>query len=277
MFLIDGNCNRGVDIHQEANDIDFSRRLHRIEFVWDRHSMKFLKILHLSDTHFRKKQGRVYLAYMKEFMDETFDLIFHTGDIIDYSNKDIEKYHRDFLSMLNSRYGKFYVHGNHENYDDKKELQDIMDDCGFENLTNSFKKIKLEKSFVMLFGLDDSLFGKPDASVFEKYVDEKNFNIMILHNLDAFEKRFYDKFNLVLSGHLHSGEINLGFFDGIDYMIKYNKHYFNLNQHKKGIKFLSEKCISFIHPGMHTHVKRKYGLFRVFTDKEGPVILKLQY
>jgi predicted MPP superfamily phosphohydrolase len=214
---------------------------------------------------------------MKELSFEEYDLIVHTGDIIDKSNSDIEKYHIDFLTMLKSKYGKFYVQGNHENYDDKKELEKIMGMCGFKNLTNNYIELEIEGRKIFIAGLDDSLFGFPDSSSFESKIPKDSFNIAVMHNLDAFEKFFFNKFNLVLSGHLHSGEINFGFFDGIDYMIKFNKHYFNLNQHKKGIKFLTESCLSLISPGMHTHVKAKYRVPRFFTDKEGPVEISVKF
>ena len=249
--------------------------------------IKKLKILHLSDTHFQNKKylKEEYKLLTKIFEKEKFDLIFHTGDVIDKNVNEFEIEFQNFLKSLKSRYGKFFVLGNHNLYKKNqiKKIEKIMQKNNFKNLTNTNYKINLEeqKIKINLIGLDDAFKGKPNYNSALKNINitqkKKEFNILLTHNLDALKKEKMRYFNLIFSGHLHAGEFNFGIFDGITYL-KLVGHFKNIHKQKKGFKQLSNNLISFIHPSNYCGICDKTNnLFnRIFTKKAGPVIIKIK-
>jgi len=248
--------------------------------------IKNFKILHLSDTHFQNKKylKEEYKKLKKIFEKEEFDFIFHTGDIIEKNVEEFEKEFQDFLKSLKSKYGKYFVYGNHDLYKKKQieKIKNIMNKNGFENLTNTNKQIKTNKIKINLIGLDDDYIGNPNYKNSLKNITiptKKNneFNILLTHNLDALKKEKTKYFNLVLSGHLHAGEFNFGIIDGTSFL-KLKSHFKNIHKQKKGFKLLSKTTISHIHPanfcGICDKTKRKIN--RLFTKKAGPVIIEIK-
>lgn len=238
--------------------------------------IKKLKILHLSDTHFKNKKDlkKEYNILSKIIKEENFDLIFHTGDIIDKNIEEFEIEFKEFLKNIKSKYGKFYILGNHDYYSNQTEkLNKIMKKTNFINLTNSNLNIKInEKNSINLIGLDDNYKGNPNFKKATKNIKEEEFNILLTHNIDALLPSQTKFFNIILSGHLHAGEFNFGLFDGIT-ILKIIKHYKNTHKQTKGFKFLSKKTISFIHPGNFCGICQ-YKISRIFTQKPGIVILE---
>lgn len=236
-----------------------------------------LKILHLSDTHFENNEKLIEIYKVKKdyFKDIEFDLIIHTGDIIDKNLQSFSDEFKDFLKDLNSKYGKYFVFGNHDySSGDIYGLDITMRSLGFENLTNSIKNINIDNKQIRLIGIDDVLLGNIDENVFHKVNPDEN-NILITHNIDALPKAYVNLFSLTFSGHLHGGELNLGIVNGIQVLKYIKRKYKNVHQQKCEFKFLSKNCLSFIHPGNYTHVYYKYGIKRLFIEKEGSVIINL--
>lgn len=279
LFPIKNSQNFGVEISQSKVKVGNGfYYFFELDFSRGKKDFDKFSFLHLSDTHFKNSKNSNELISSLSFLEDmNFDFIFHTGDVIDKNLDEFLDFQKDFLKDLNSK-NKFYVNGNHEFYDENsKELEVIMqEDLDFVNLTNKFEgfNLKKRKKKVCVFGLDDYLFG--ERKVFFDEVEEDNFNILLVHNLDSLHEFDYSKFDLILSGHLHSGEMNFGVFDGCDYL-KLKKHYNNFMSQKRGFKFLKENILSFSHPGMYTHVKEKYGLDRMFVQKEGIVIFEVKY
>jgi len=239
--------------------------------------LKKIKILHLSDTHFSKFKPNIKKnnELFSKLKNKKFDIIIHTGDIIEYSLNEFLKKDRNHLKNLKAKYGKYYVNGNHEYYNKKeKELETIMQTLNFENLSNKTKIIKLENNNnnnINLIGIDP--FSNKNNNRLK--INKNDFNLLITHNLDLIKKEKINLFNLILSGHLHSGEINLGIINGIT-ILKLKKIFENKFKQTKKFKKLTKKTLSFIHPGMYTHSTKIYNLPRILTQKEGAVILKFK-
>ena len=103
-------------------------------------SINGFKIAHFSDVHY----GRVIkLDELKNLVKEINltkpDIVVFTGDLVDKTKKlsdnDINNIITE-LSKTNSKYGKYYVTGEHDVELDK--YYEIMDSAGFNNLDNKF-------------------------------------------------------------------------------------------------------------------------------------------
>lgn len=223
-----------------------------------------LKILHLSDLHFNKdEKKKIAIAeYDKYLKNQKFDLILISGDIVDFNITEFTKEYVDFLKNLKAKKGKYYVFGNHDYYTKRTDkIEQKMKKAGFVNLNNTEKNLNKIK----LIGIDDYNYGEKRDWTFTK----DKFTIGMCHNLDSVDN--FSNFDLVLSGHLHEGEINLGIIDGVTKLFL-RSGYKNKNKQRKGFKWFGN-CLSFIHPGMHTCNPLKR---RIFTKKEGIVIFELE-
>ncbi len=209
-------------------------------------------ILQLSDLHLKQyDEGRKEkLKIIKEKIQKP-DLVICTGDYVSDSVEDLDSKSLELLSEITCR-EKLFVLGNHD-YLNKKDTEaanqitKTMESAGYKNITNSNFNIR----GINIYGVDDIMFGNPKTPFVN---DPDKCNILAMHNLDALNDSYQDCFDLILSGHLHSGEINVGIFDGIDYL-KLIGSYQNLNEQKRGWKEIG-RALSYISPGLSSHIAR---------------------
>ena len=173
---------------------------------------KNIKIAFLSDLHNRDISYKI-----KNILDnEKPDIVLFGGDMV---NEKISKI--DSFIKLNKllKYKKYYVYGNHEckmDIDDFKEYENIINHLDLTKLNN--KKINLSKK-IELYGFVSEIekylrFKK--LALDKKYIEDnigkfnKNkFNILVAHNPLEFDSYVDTDVDLVLSGHVHGGEIKL--------------------------------------------------------------------
>jgi predicted phosphodiesterase len=214
-----------------------------------------LRILHISDTQFRKNK-LLKCEYAKLLQYEYFDLILHTGDIVQSSENDFTSEHENFLRGLNAKLGKFYILGNHDRRGKLDQLQQKMDKTGFQELTNKNINLNYNGKEFNIIGLDEPIYGQPNIESAFADVNEDDRNIVITHNLDVLTNNVPKCIDLVLSGHTHAGEFNLGrVANGINYL-KLVGLFEDLNQQIKGFKQLTDRTLSFIHPATYSRVPR---------------------
>src|SRR5437588_2233373 len=89
-------------------------------------AMEGLRILHLSDFHFRRRYQGVWDALSARVRSEEPDLILITGDFVDSKRNPSPAvpFVKRFLSALRSRLGCFGIVGNHDDYNVAYELRD---------------------------------------------------------------------------------------------------------------------------------------------------------
>lgn len=231
-------------------------------------------ILHISDIHFLKgnKKRIDNINNLGATLGHVPDVIVCTGD---YIKDDLEDFTDDAVEALHNlspESRKFFVPGNHDFFGKNgKRTSDYVDglmmEAGYQNLTGRHQPLELRGAVLNFYGIDDALLGKPEIPVLEpgsRY--EKN--ILITHNLDAINNSFPGCWDLILSGHLHSGEINLWLYDGVDHLIRTGK-YSNLNGQRRKWKSLSSRTLSYVSPGFSTHHAR------INTEKAGATLMTL--
>ena len=167
-----------------------------------------LKILHLSDIHIKKHFN---LDHLKKIIDKINeqdpDVVIFTGDLYD----NYSKYHDDqnLINLLKQiKAGtKLAVSGNHDYFDGNYNTYlNIMKQSGFTLLENSEKKVTVYNKTISFIGLPDIEYN-PKLNLPEVKSDYK---ILLSHEPEAVDK-INGKYDLILSGHSHGGQIFLYF------------------------------------------------------------------
>lgn len=201
-----------------------------------------LKIIHLTDIHYGRTVHKKELEKIKKEVNLMKpDIIVFTGDLIDkdtkLKNKDINILSK-FLSGLEANIGKYAITGNHDygfkNYDI------ILENGGFINLNDTYDLIYTNSTnYILLAGVSTNIYGK--KTIKEKlestftYLgtteNKPNYTILLMHEPDFIDQIAYQKFNLVLAGHSHNGQVRLPFIGAIikpQYAKKYYNEYYKI-------------------------------------------------
>ena len=182
------------------------------------------KIAHLSDIH--------YATVGKEKLDEIVeevnkmkpDIVVFTGDLYDeFSNltEDMKNKIVDSLSRIDAPLGKYAVSGNHDySFDGFKEL---VERCGFIYLENESKLINYNGDEpIEIVGYPSINSGKQDYN----HLVSNYFKIGLIHEGDALDNILDKKFDLVLAGHSHGGQVRFPFLGNV-YKVEGGKKYFD--------------------------------------------------
>lgn len=177
-----------------------------------------IKIVHFSDLHYLRVVNKDMLNdVVNEINLINPDIVFFTGDLIDkaYSitDKDTDNL-IELLSLINSKYGKYAVIGNHDYVKDNDVISNIYSNSGFSLLVNNYDVIYgngNDKLFIG--GVDTYSYNESDIDKVMDYFkdnDDISYKIILVHEPDYIDN-ILNKYNvnLVLSGHSHNGQINI--------------------------------------------------------------------
>ncbi len=198
--------------------------------------MHGLKILHFSDLHFSSSVNKNDVKkIVKKINQAKPDIVIFTGDLINKNHK-LTREEKEFITKefksIKSELGKYYVTGE-EDFD---EANSIFNLSGFINIEDNFQIIHSSNNSSLL------LINNKNA---DKYFSEEkitsNFNILVTHNPNDFDKIKKYNFDMVLSGHTHNGQIN----------IPKIKDLFIDGKHKKTYEKIGKTKL-FVNPGIGT-------------------------
>lgn len=216
-------------------------------------------ILHLSDVHFLRGDPRPLLEmqhllrYLRH-QQIAPDIIVLTGDVITKLPDDLCETSLRLLRELSELGGRsLFVRGNHDYHGKEPEyIARQLQKCGFIDLTGEMAEVPLGRGSASIYGIDDAYFGTPRAP---GMLHSADFNVTLVHNLDAIRRNFPGEMDLILSGHTHWGELNIPFsstikpLNGMWWMGQWG--YSNdLNQHTRHWDQLTDRALSFVHPGL---------------------------
>ncbi len=139
------------------------------------------------------------------------DLVVFTGDLVDGS---VDSLREDVkpLSNLESKYGKFYVTGNHEYYSGAKQWVNHVKELGFFTLLNENIILPINNSNILLAGVTDwsgGQFYKDHVSDPQKAivnVNNSDLKLLLAHQPKSLYKAADAGFDIQLSGHTHGGQ-----------------------------------------------------------------------
>ena len=201
-----------------------------------------LKIVHLTDIHYGKTTFKKELENIKNEINLTKpDIVVLTGDLIDkdtiIKESDITIL-SEFLKGIDANIGKYAIKGNH---DYKFKNWDIIIDNGeFKNLNDNYDLIYTNTTeSILISGVSTNVYGKDKITdklknTFE-YLDttekKPNYTILLIHEPDFIDDIDYSKFNLILAGHSHNGQVRLPFIGAIikpNFAQKYYDEYYKI-------------------------------------------------
>lgn len=204
-----------------------------------------LKIAHISDIHYDESINKKELEKMKDKVNSLKpDIIVFTGDIATYDldNEEIEEV-SEIMSQMTATIGKYAIKGNHDYDFEKWEL--LFENCGFTNLNDTYEVIyKSATTPIVISGISTNLYGTRNLkdkiepiynylnSFGENQANEPIYSILLLHEPDFVDEIDLNKFNLVLSGHSHNGQVRLPIIGAIYTPIgskKYYDEYYKVN------------------------------------------------
>ncbi|WP_042276665.1 metallophosphoesterase [[Clostridium] dakarense] len=167
------------------------------------------------------------------------DIVLFTGDLIDKASKykDIDKI-TSIMSNINPKLGKYAVWGNHDyGSGGHKYYENIMTDSGFKVLVNETVSISVSKDKnITISGLDEVMFGKPNAKSIIKMTNSNDVNILMLHEPDLISEFKDSNIDLAVAGHSHGGQVALPFIGAIitpPFGEKYTKGFYEINDRMK--------------------------------------------
>jgi predicted MPP superfamily phosphohydrolase len=190
--------------------------LPRLPAAWDG-----LKILHLTDLHFCGRPSKAYFERVFHLCSKRgCDVLVLTGDLVD-SDKHYDWLH--LLKMFKPTQCAMAIRGNHDatfNYD---KVNILLTEMGCHVLGGQSKVITLKGELLLVAGNETPwLESIPDLSV---HADQECFRLALIHSPDQFRWAVQQKFDLVLAGHNHGGQIRVPAFGSIFVPSKTGRRY----------------------------------------------------
>ena len=171
-----------------------------------------LKIVQISDLHIGPTiQTRYVNKVIRRINQLKADLVVITGDLADAHTASIKK-HLLPLKDLESRFGTFYVTGNHEYYWGVETLLPELKKLGIHILINENRILNVGDSKVLVAGIPDpvgrqfSETHRPDLKRARESETPTDFNILLAHRPDPYANAEKYGFHLQFSGHTHAGQ-----------------------------------------------------------------------
>lgn len=167
-----------------------------------------INIALISDVHLGKNLGKEFLQGLIDKVNAlNADMVIIAGDLIDTNIDNID--YLDILENFKSKYGTYYVYGNHEYYNDFDKISDRL--RKLKNFTILEDEVIKFENFVLGGTLDLSAeylgYKKSDISKITQQINEDKFNILITHQPKYVKMNNVENFDLILSGHTHAGQI----------------------------------------------------------------------
>lgn len=207
-----------------------------------------LKIVHISDIHYGRTVKNRELKNMVKKVNELHpDVVVLTGDLIDKDTKLTEKMSNNIssiLSKIDPSIEKYAITGNHDVKFDNFNI--IVENAGFVNLNNTYDNIyKNGNSNILISGVSSNYY-KNDRNINNKmkstfdYLNSFNeedskkpiYNILLIHEPDFIDEIDKSKFDLILSGHSHNGQVRFPIIGATilpPYAKKYYKEHYTLD------------------------------------------------
>jgi len=207
------------------------------------------KIVQLSDIHIG---GLIDAAFIKDIVHRVNacepDLVVITGDLVDMDIRKIRAPLEE-LKALNSKYGTYFIVGNHEYFHGIEGIINAVKELGITVLENENVYIGKEGEGFNLVGVYD-IFGYRAGHHFPEIKDAlkgvKNSPTILLAHQPKYIEEVKTGVDLMLSGHTHGGQLY-----PFKFLVKLQQPYISgLHQHKENLQIYVNKGTGFWGPPM---------------------------
>jgi uncharacterized protein len=204
-----------------------------------------LTIAHLSDLHMT---GQIRREFYDVVVDETNalspDLVFITGDILE--KEACLPWIEPTLGRLRSRYGAFFILGNHEyRLPNVQLLREALVHAGIHDLGSRCERLKIGEDEILIAGNERPWFGRaPDVP------DDQagQFRILLSHTPDQLAWAKNQRFDLMLAGHNHGGQIRLPYLGALITPSQYGCRYAGGVYYEEPVLLHVSRGVGGIHP-----------------------------
>ncbi|MEW2429982.1 metallophosphoesterase [Micromonospora sp. NPDC047644] len=176
-------------------------------------SMDGLRIATVSDIHLGPLRGRAHTERIVAAINRLdADIVAVVGDLVDGSVAELGAA-AEPLRNLRSRYGSFFVTGNHEYYSGVEEWVQEVDRLGLRVLQNQRQEIQARGGVLDLAGVNDltavgtGLAAGPDFAAALGDRDPSRPVVLLAHQPLAAKEAARYGVDLQLSGHTHGGQM----------------------------------------------------------------------
>lgn len=167
-----------------------------------------LRIAHLTDLHMSGRITPAYYEHVVDIINESApDIVAVTGDIVE-GDAYIE-WLPATLGKLRSRYGVYYVLGNHDRRASESKLKRQLAECNLIHVGNDWREIFVNDAPLVLAG-NELPWYRPAADLSDCTVDGpkgRPLRILLAHSPDQFQWAQANDIDLMLAGHLHGGQV----------------------------------------------------------------------
>lgn len=168
------------------------------------HEWHELSILHLTDTHFIGNVDRPYFAEVARLAAEMRpDLIVFTGDLLD--DLELLPWLAATFGRLRAPLGCYYVLGNHDWFYGAEPIREEFARLGWQNAAGRSIVLEHRGHRLEIAGTE-----RPWMGSHPQFTGDKGaFRLLLSHTPDHFAWARSQGVDLMLSGHLHGGQIVL--------------------------------------------------------------------
>lgn len=173
-----------------------------------------LRVAVLTDIHHGPMTP---LNYVRRVVDQTLllkpDLIVLVGDFVAGRTGDdyFQPCFRE-LDRLEAPRGVYAVPGNHDYWEKIVRYHTAISSTAIQELTNNGLWLYEDSARLRLGGVDDLWCGKPSLGSALGNAGPDDACILMCHNPDYVESLNDPRVGLVLSGHMHGGQVRIPFF-----------------------------------------------------------------
>ena len=229
-----------------------------------------LKIAQISDLHVGPT---IKADYARTIVDQVNalnpDLIFFTGDMVDGSvdrlSADVEP-----LRDLKSKYGTYFVTGNHEYYSGAEQWVSKVGELGMIHLENEHRILKQGEASLAIVGVTDLMAHhtikshKSDPQKAMRGIPDDMPSIMLAHQPGTAEMTEGLAIDLMVCGHTHGGQFmpfNLA-------VAKAHKYYAGLYRQEK-MQVYVNRGTGYWGPPLRLGIPSEITLFNLEIDEGG--------
>jgi uncharacterized protein len=187
--------------YNECLTVNLSERtllLPRLPPEWDG-----LTVLHLSDLHFCGTPSAAYFEYILDRCREwSPDLVAFTGDLAD--GAEYLEWVEPVLGRLHWREAGFAILGNHDFWYEPEEARERLRRVGLRVLGNGWEQIEVRGRPLVVIG-QEGPWRRPEPDL--SACPEGVFRLCLSHTPDNIAWARRHRIDLMLSGHVHGGQI----------------------------------------------------------------------